>query len=170
MTGRITRVSERGRDWLAVLEGGYRLDAYLDHGGVPTISAGLTYYPASKRRVRLRETIGAKQARLFFAMVLEEFEVLVDSVTRDDLEQREFDALVALAYNIGPSGFRGSTAVRRVNAGLHFAEIAEAWKRWHFDDGQSVEGLIHRRQCELDVYARGEYHDQGGTIVPEVSA
>lgn len=179
----VTRISARGRDWLAALEGGYRLSAYRDTAGVWTISAGLTFYPFSGKRVQAGDKIDLHTARLYFGAAVRQFEALVDSVTRDDLEQRELDSLVAFAFNIPRDGFRKSTALWLINtgrgsntAGAHEALIAEAWRRWKYthdrETGEFVvdQGLVNRRECELAVFLRGEYHDQGGQVVPDPEA
>lgn len=63
------------------------------------------------------------------------------------LKQREFDAFVSLAFNIGKRAFCTSTLVRKANAGDFPGACAEIL-RWHYAQGQSVPGLVARRQAE----------------------
>lgn len=134
----------------------------------------LTYYPAigsqPYRRVRLGDVIDQSWAEALFAAAVSEFEIEVDAVTRDDLLQREFDALVALAYNLPRRGFVSSTVVARVNARALPEDIAEAWNWWCYDDGRRVPGLVTRRRREIEVFEGGEYREQGGIVIPEPEA
>jgi len=168
-------MSVRGREWLAALEGGHRLQAYRDSGGVPTIGPGLTYYPIAGTRIRMGDTITRVQSSRLFGLVLQSFEALVDSVTRDDLAQHECDALVAFTYNIG-SAFKGSTLLRRVNEHAPAAAVRAQFIRWKYDETdpdhpglEEVPGLLRRRELEAEVYAGGPYVDQAGAVIPEPS-
>lgn len=71
------------------------------------------------------------------------------------LLQREFDALVSLVYNIGPTAFRNSTLLRCVNHS-DLGCISKEWMRWKYFGGKPLKGLEARRARELAVY-RGEY-------------
>lgn len=158
----ITHMSDHGRDWLASLEGGYRLTAYPDSKGIPTISAGLTFYPHSGRRVKLGDKIGLDWAKELFASAVQLFERVVDSHTTDDLLQHEFDALVSLAYNIGPQAYAGSTLARLVNEDAPFEALLPHFLEWHFSGGKPLPGLTTRRRLEAQVYQGGPYLDQSG--------
>ena len=165
MSEHVTRMTDRGVRWLAALEGGPKLEAYKDSGGVWTIGVGMIRWP-SGRRVVEGDTIDAvESADELFQWTLKHYERDVDAATRDDLEPNEFDALVSLAYNIGVQAFRTSTVLKRINAKLGAHDVAEAWRRWRYDEGREVPGLLKRRDCEVQVFYGGEYADQGGGLI-----
>ena len=134
-------MSAAGRDWLASLEGGYRLEAYPDTAGTPTLGAGNTRW-LDGRRVRLGESWTLQQAQMSFGITVASYEDLVDAGCRDDLTQIEFDALVACAFNIGPEGFMrggrgpgGSSTLRRyVNERRSSARVRAAFLGWRYAD------------------------------------
>lgn len=165
----ITSMSPRGRAWLAALEGGHRLEAYFDRiGGVWTIGAGLTRYAGGRRVLEHDRFDTLDEAKQAFRSYLVRFELDVDALTRDDLLQREFDALVALCWNIGPQ-LQRATVIGRINAHATPEAIAEAWGWWHYANGQSVPGLITRRKREIEVFEGGEYREQAGIVIPAVA-
>ena len=65
--------------------------------------------------------------------------------------QRQFEALTAFAFNIGPENFRRSTALARVNGGaeLEAADEIERWRHAELGAGaQVVDALVRRRAAE----------------------
>jgi lysozyme len=166
----ITATSPRGLAWLACLEGGHRLHAYRDVVGVWTIGAGLTRYAAlwperTDRRVREGDVVALEAARAEFAAVVSRFAADVDAVTRDTLAQFQFDAVVSFAYSVGSQALRTSTLLSWVNEARDPSDVALQFKRWHYANGMSVPGLRLRRDREAEVYAGGDYRDQGGRII-----
>lgn len=157
-------MSERGRAWLVELEGGVRLKAYKDAGGIPTIGVGQTFWPTSgkPRRVEMGDTLSSKlQGLTLFAKALAPFEATVDACTHDAITQQQFDAFVSLAYNIGQRAFAQSSAVRLFNAQAPTDEVCEAISRWNRVNGSVNGGLMERRDCEIDCYRHGVYRTQG---------
>jgi lysozyme len=70
------------------------------------------------------------------------------------LHQYEYDAFVALAYNIGPGAFCGSTLVKKLN-GLDYPGACAEILRWRYVQGRDCAapgsgcaGLWARRQAE----------------------
>lgn len=77
-----------------------------------------------------------------------------------NVSQQEFDALVMLVFNIGRSGFAGSSVVKLVNdpaAKTDYTDLEAAWKSWNKSQGKVMKGLDNRRQCEWNVYSKGVY-------------
>lgn len=91
---------------------GLRLVAYLDSVGVWTIGYGDTGPDVVKG---LTITKGQAEERLRKRLV--EFEGYVNRAVKVKLTQNQFDALVSLVYNIGPTNFNSSTLLRKLNAG-----------------------------------------------------
>lgn len=156
-------MSDAGRDWLAGLEGGYRLEAYLCPAGVWTISAGVTRYHSGKTgRVQKGDKfLFVDEAKALFSRVLKTYEAGVDGLTRDDLAQHEFDALVSFAYNVGVQAFANSTLVTLVNTRVGLESIGRQFARWVYADGVRVRGLALRRAAEAMCYATGKYPSYG---------
>ena len=75
------------------------------------------------------------------------------------LSQNQFDALVALAYNIGAKNFAVSTVIKYINnPNFHsstYPNLESAWKAWNRSHGKTSNGLIKRRQHEWDMYNNG---------------
>jgi GH24 family phage-related lysozyme (muramidase) len=165
---RVKRMDERGRRWLAALEGGVRLEAYCDiHDRRPcppgcdgtwTIGVGQTmlYGRPVKRGDRLPDH---ERGLALYADTLERYEKAVaDALTRD-IDQARFNAFVALAYNIGTGRFRSSTALARFNSGESPERVVEALKWYKFSAGKPK--LVSRRQAEADLFIYRTYHTQG---------
>ena len=161
------RMSEQGRDWLAALEGGYRLHAYLDSAGIPTIGAG-AITALDGTRIKLGDTWTLEAAQYTFSRQLLWFDEQVGSLTRDDLSQCEHDALVSFAYNVGIQGFRTSTLRQWVNDHFAPSSIRQQFMRWCYADEdhhhpglEFSPGLHARRECEADCYESKGYFKQG---------
>ena len=71
------------------------------------------------------------------------------------LNQNQFDALTAFAFNIGLENFRCSSVLRRLNEGslIQAACAMELWRKAEFD-GESivVDALVRRRSAEKTLF------------------
>src|SRR6478752_6072176 len=94
-----------GLDFL-VKEEGVVLHPYLDSVGIPTIGVGCTYYEDGTRVKMTDPPITRERAINLFKNVLKNYETTVWSVTRDDISQNQFNALVSICFNIGVTGFK----------------------------------------------------------------
>lgn len=145
----IQKVSAKGIDFIANEEGCI-LHPYKDSVGIPTIGIGCTYYEGG-RKVTMRDPPIAKaRAIQLFKNVLSTYEKCVWSVTRDDINQNQFDALVSICYNIGVNGFKGSTLLKRVNANPVDPTIKDAFLMWRNAGGGPI--LLGRRKREAALY------------------
>lgn len=116
-------------------------------------AAGLTGNAASNFAQANRSLVALtpQQEQALMRVAVAPFERLVaDSVTRP-LTQNQFDALVSFAYNIGETGFRESTALRRINAG-DMAGATQAMGWWNKSDGRVMQGLVNRRADEVQLF------------------
>ncbi len=146
----IKKVSKAGLAFLAKEEG-LVLKPYLDSVKIPTIGIGSTYYEDGRRVKMTDPTITKARAIELFHNVLDSYEKTVWSITRDDLNQNQFDALVSLCFNIGVNGFKGATVVKRVNADPKDKSIAAAFEMWH-RAGTKANLLLARRKREAKLY------------------
>ena len=148
---RIVRISPNGIEFIKKWEQ-FRSKPYKDKSGVPTIGFGTTYYP-NGQRVRLTDPeITLEQGLEIFYDNLLIYQIAVDSLTRDDITQNQFDALVSLAYNIGIEALKRSKLLRLVNENPNDPNIAKQFMRWVYDEGRVVSGLINRRSDEINLY------------------
>ncbi len=148
---RIVRISPNGLEFIKHWEQ-FRSKPYKDSSGVPTIGFGTTYYPNGER-VRLTDPeITLEQALEIYHDNLLIYQIAVDSFTRDDINQNQFDALVSFAYNAGIQALKTSKLLRLINENPNDPEIAKQFLRWVYDEGRKVRGLINRRNAEINLY------------------
>ena len=149
----IKTVSQNGLN-LLIREEGLSLKPYLCSANMPTIGIGCTFYEDG-RRVKLSDPpISKDRAIELLKIVLKSFEQKVARVTRDDINQNQFDALVSLAFNIGTGAFDGSTVLKLVNANPTDSAIKQAFLAWRFSAGKPI--LLARRQREYGLYAKNK--------------
>jgi GH24 family phage-related lysozyme (muramidase) len=67
--------------------------------------------------------------------------------------QNQFDALVALVYNIGTANLASSTLLRKHKARDYAGAQAE-FGRWNKANGKVMAGLTRRRAAEAALYGR----------------
>ncbi len=130
----------------------FRSRPYLDTGGVPTIAFGNTEYPDGRRVTLLDRPVAKEEGLLLFRSVITRYEKVVSTAIKVSLLQNEFNALVALCYNIGVSAFVNSTLVRLINAGAPKIDVADQFLRWNKDNGKVIKGLSSRRALERAIF------------------
>lgn len=67
------------------------------------------------------------------------------------LAQNQFDTLVSFVFNIGETNFSSSTLLKVLNEG-NYTEVPTQLKRWNKSNGHVLNGLINRRQYEIDYW------------------
>jgi lysozyme len=125
------------------------LRAYPDPatGGQPwTIGIGHT-----GAEVRQGDSVTLDEAYALLAQDLVKFETGVNAMVLRRLEQTQFDALISLSFNIGLGNFKGSTLLRKLNAGEDIAAQIEFLK-WNRAAGKVMKGLQRRRKAESLVF------------------
>ena len=134
------KISEEGKALIKKFEG-CKLDSYRCSANVATIGYGHT------KGVSDGDSCTKDEADQMLAEDLEEFEGYVDKLVTVDLEQNQFDALVAWTFNLGPTNLKSSTMLRVLNEGKH-ENVPSEMKRWNKAGGETLEGLIRRREAE----------------------
>lgn len=147
---KIEKISEEALGFIAEQEG-LRLKAYLCPASIITIGYGTTRYPNGSR-IKLGDEITKDDAYKLLKHDVAKFELAVDSMTTDKVNQSQFDALVSFAYNLGSEALRKSTLLRLVNANPNDQRIRKEFQKWIFADGKKLGGLIKRRQDEANLY------------------
>jgi lysozyme len=143
------RMSDAARRALTQPSEGKRLKAYRDCVGVWTVGYGHTGM-AGGPPVRPGMTITEAEADDILSNDLRAFEKGVAALLRaakGPVLQREFDALVDLAFNIGLGAFRSSSLLKAYVAGDK-ATAARKFGDWNRAGGKVVPGLTSRRARE----------------------
>lgn len=144
-------ISPSGIDLIRNFES-LRLNAYDDGVGVWTIGYGTTKYPGGVR-VKKGDVCTLDQAKAYMQHDLKKFEQTVNSTVKVPVNQNQFDALVSLAYNIGPTAFEESTLVKRLNE-KNYKAAAEQFDLWVNARGKRLQGLVNRRAIEKELFLR----------------
>jgi lysozyme len=136
------QISENGLAFIREWEG-CELTAYKDGGGVWTIGVGHT------AGVKPGQRISQLEADELLRLDVEDHDI--SPYLKAETEQREFDAMSSLAFNIGLERFRNSTVLKRHNLGNRIG-AANAFLMWRYDNGKAVKGLLRRREAERKLY------------------
>lgn len=124
---------------------GFRANAYLDTGGVPTIAYGHT------RGVKLGDTCTRDQARAWLAEDVCDSEQAVGDLVHVALNQNQFDALVDFVFNLGRHHLENSSLLKLLNRGMYGA-AAKQFALWIYDAGHKQPGLVLRREAERQLF------------------
>ena len=123
---------------------GLRLKAYLCPANVVTVGFGHT------KGVQLNDPeITEEEADRLLAEDLKLYERAVTEMVKVPITPNQFDALCALAFNIGTGALRGSTLMKKLNAGQ---PCAAEFDRWIFSNGKALPGLVRRRAAERRLF------------------
>lgn len=153
MSKEITTLDEAGLKLIAHFEG-LKLHPYLDQAKIPTIGIGMTYYPETGKKVTMHDKPLASVAEAYrqFQLMSKSYALGVYSVTRDDINQNQFNALFCLCYNIGVAGFKASTLLKLVNKHIIGEPLKDEWARWNKAGGKVMPDLVKRRADEFKIY------------------
>lgn len=147
----ITKINKEGTDLITKWEG-LRLKPYLCSAGVPTIGYGSTRYE-NGNKVKLTDSeITKERAIQLFANTILQYEKAVFTLTRDDINQNQFNALVSFCYNLGVNALKNSTLLKKVNANLTDPNIKLEFVKWINSGGVKSQGLLNRRNDEVKMY------------------
>lgn len=81
-------------------------------------------------------------------------EAAVSAAVVKPLTQNQFDALVGFTFNVGGGAMKGSTLIRKFNAG-DISGAAAQFGLWNTSKGKVLAGLTRRRAAERDLFLRG---------------
>lgn len=147
-TAHVTRISQHGIDLIAAFEG-CRLIPYRDAVGVWTVGYGHT--GEGTEHTKLRDVA---EAQALLRTDLKKYQDCVVKAVKVPLSQRQFDALVCFAYNVGCGALQGSTLLKRLNGG-HYARAANHLLDWDKAGGRTLAGLTRRRKAERQLFLAG---------------
>jgi lysozyme len=134
---------------------GFKAEAYLCPAGKWTIGYGITADAGIGVTPRPGMRVTRDEADRHLRKALNRFAGQIRPAITAPVNENEFGAFLSLAYNIGPGGFRGSSALRHFNAGDK-AKAAAAIKLWNKatvnGKRQVLRGLVNRREDEVRLF------------------
>lgn len=142
-------ISDAGIEHLKLWEE-LRTEAYL-----PTPNDVYTIGYGHTRGVCEGLTCTEPQAERWLDEDADEAEQSINRQVTVPLSQNQFDALVGLVFNIGVGAFRRSTLLRVLNDGK-YDQVPAQIKRWKYQDGQVLRGLVRRREAEAQMFISNE--------------
>ena len=134
---------KRARDFIQGEED-FRADAYKDTGGVWTIGYGHI------KNVKQGDKITKQEAERLYTEDFKEHIKPLNEV-KVPLSDNEKIALASFIYNVGPSAFKTSTLLKKLNAGDKKG-AAQEFKKWIYDNGKIQKGLVNRRNREMNLF------------------
>ena len=144
------KISLEGLSLIKKFEG-CRLEAYKCSANVLTIGYGHT------GGVKETDTITQSEADELLEKDIAKFEEYVNDNVIVELNQSQFDALVAWTFNLGPGNLRESTMLKKLND-ADYASVPFEMKRWNKAGGKTLDGLIRRRNAEALLFQSKEWH------------
>lgn len=143
------RTSQAGLDLIKAFEGFRARSELLPNG---RWMVGYGHVRRAKKGVRVNKTEAEAILREYDLPPVERF---VMRCVLAPMTQNEFDALVSLAFNIGPKPFSASDVVAGMNAGnrLEAAAAFDLWRRAKIGGRvQIVDALVRRRAAEKALF------------------
>jgi len=140
---------------------GLELSAYVAPEGNWTIGYGTTAAAGVGITPRAGMKITEAEAEEYLRLGLEKFAAKIRPLITAPINENEFGAFMSLAYNIGPTAFAGSSALRNFNAGnkpLAGAGILLWNKATVNGKKQVLAGLVRRRAAEHDLFLKPVSH------------
>lgn len=147
-------LSDEGYALLEKMEG-FSPDLYILGDGGYTIGFGF-FIPYSDKG-KWHKSITMEEGEQLMRQKMPTYEDQVKQYINTTLTQREFDALVMLAYNLG--GFsRATSIVNDINSQAGFDKLQADWNRFIHSKAPGVtRGLMNRRRDELGVRNEANY-------------
>ena len=142
-------ISQDGLSLIKKFEG-CELKAYRCPANVLTIGYGIT------KNVTENMEISQEEANEMLNEEITEYEEYVNNMVKVPLEQNQFDSLCAWVYNLGPTNLEKSTLLKLLNAGDYHL-IPSQIKRWNKAGGETLKGLIRRREAESLLFEGKEW-------------
>jgi lysozyme len=116
-----------------------------------TIGFGNTFYENGDK-VKEGDVITQQRADELAKFIIDQFAVSITPFILKPLNDNQFSACVSLAYNIGTGGFKRSSVFKKLNINPQDPTIADSFKLWNKGGGKVLNGLVTRREAEIQLY------------------
>lgn len=130
---------------------GFEAKAYKCPAGVWTIGYGTTAAADVGITPAAGMVIGKSEAEGYLHAALDKFSNQITPAIKNPINENEFGAFLSLAYNIGATAFKKSSALRHFNAGDK-VKAADAMLLWNKAGGKVLAGLVRRRTAERALF------------------
>lgn len=153
------QMSENGLELLKQWEG-FKLAVYKDSAGLPTIGVGHLITKSELAAgtiviggvaVQYAGGLTDQQALDLLSQDVTPAEQAVNTRVTVELNQNQFDALVSFTFNVGVGAFTGSTLLKVLNQS-QYDQVPAQLLRWTRAGGKVVQGLVNRRQNEINLW------------------
>ena len=131
---------------------GYSSKPYLCPANIPTIGYGNTMYANGERVTMDDPEIDQSEAEKMLLDTIKTVEKQVKNVLEVKLKAHQIAALISFTYNVGIGNFSNSTLLAWVNSNPDFARIPEQFRRWNKGGGKVLNGLVRRREAEIELW------------------
>lgn len=147
----VNQPQSTGAGGLALIKSfeGLRLEKYKDAVGKWTIGYGHLILPNENFSHPITEAEAEALLRTDLLMT----ERGVRKAVTVDLNQNQFDALVAFTFNLGAGNLQSSTLLKLLNQG-EYAQAADQFLRWNKAGGKVLAGLTRRREAERALFLK----------------
>ena len=98
-------------------------------------------------RSKRYDVISQPEADKLLEEDIAKFEDYVNDNVIVELNEGQFDALVAWTFNLGVGNLRQSTMLKKLNES-DYGSVPFEMRRWNKAGGKTLDGLIRRRQAE----------------------
>ncbi|MFH0472647.1 lysozyme [Kluyvera ascorbata] len=122
---------------------GLSLEQYQDEEGLWVVGYGHLI----RGHERFETAITLCQAEMLFQQDVADYQHLLHQCLRVPVSQRQFDALLSLAFSLGPEALQQSPILHSINQGL-FADAIAGWQQ----EGKRQSSLATERQAEAELF------------------
>ena len=122
---------------------GLSLEQYQDEEGLWVIGYGHLI----RGHERFETSITLRQAEMLFQQDVADYQHLLHQCLQVPVSQRQFDALLSLAFSLGPEALQQSPILHSINQG-QFADAVAGWQR----EGKRRSSLAAERQAEAELF------------------
>ncbi len=152
----LKEVYQAGIDLTKVSEG-FRRRLYNDAAGYCTIGYGHLIKKRSCNNTEdpeFRAGITEPRGEEILVVDMDWAKYSVMKAVSVELTEGQFAALVDFVFNVGSGNFSKSTLLKKVNSG-HHDNVPYQLRRWVKAGGKTFQGLVTRREKEIDLYIEG---------------
>lgn len=135
---------------------GFVANPYFDPatGGEPiTIGYGTTIYSNGKK-VTMKDpaisiTEAMNQLQFYINRIITP---VIKANVKQPLNANQIEALESFIYNLGPTNFKSSTLLKKININPNDPSIANEFRKWNKANSKVMAGLTRRREAEAKLY------------------